>query len=106
MEYAAYCRVSTEEQAKGENYKLRCIICRILLRNGISISDEHWYMDDGFSGAERMRIVEEVAFFWMSWRKDCHVLVWKVDRLARDDFVAKIYRILKAGVVDFYHRTF
>ena len=63
--------VSTEEQAKGENIQTQVHnISEYCSRNGISISDEHWYMDDGFSGAERMRDRPEgVAFFWMSWRE-------------------------------------
>jgi site-specific DNA recombinase len=103
MQYAAYCRVSTEEQAKGENIQAQVFnINEYCSRNKIIIPEEFWYMDDGFSGAERMRDRPEGNRLLLDVLegKVGHVLIWRVDRLAREDFVAQeIYRILKgAGV--------
>lgn len=104
MQYAAYCRVSTEEQAKGENIQAQIFnISEYCSRKGIVIPEEYWYMDDGLSGAERMRdrpggnrlLLDALE------GKISHVLIWKVDRLAREDFVAQeIYRTLKGAGID------
>lgn len=103
MLYAAYCRVSTEEQAKGDNIQAQIYnISEYCSRNSISIPNDKWYLDDGFSGAERMRDrpAGNRLLLDVLEGKITHVLVWKVDRLARDDFIAQeIYKTLKSAGV-------
>lgn len=97
--YAAYCRVSTEEQAKNEtvagqieHIKSHCQI------NHITIPVDNWYIDDGFTGAASLRDRPSGANLLLDAMsgKFTHLIVVRVDRLAREDYVAQeAYHLLK-----------
>ena len=56
MLYSAYCRISTEEQAKNETiYAQIDAINAYFKQNKISIPKERWYIYDGYSGELMLR---------------------------------------------------
>ncbi|MGI6649585.1 MAG: recombinase family protein [Bacillota bacterium] len=103
MSYAAYCRVSTEEQAKGDNIQAQIQnIKEYCDRQNIVILEDNWFKDDGISGTIPLRDRPEGSRMLLDILegKITQVLILRVDRLARDEFVAQeIYQLFKkAGV--------
>ena len=98
-----YCRVSTDEQARGENIDGQ----KIEINSYLDTYDEpytvSWYIDEGISGATFMherpdgqRLMADI----IDGKLD-QVIVVRVDRLAREDLVAQvIYHSFKDHNID------
>ncbi|NLK51455.1 MAG: recombinase family protein [Syntrophomonadaceae bacterium] len=103
MSYAAYCRVSTEEQSKGDTIQAQIQnIKEYCQRNSIVISEDDWFKDDSISGALPLRDRPEGSRLLLDILegKITQVLILRVDRLARDEFVAQeIYQLFKKSGV-------
>lgn len=88
----AYCRVSTDEQARGENVDAQVIEIKTHLKQYTQPYKVQWYIDDGQSGTlflhertDGRRLLADV----MNNQLD-RVIVVRVDRLAREDLVSQV----------------
>lgn len=102
MSYAAYCRVSTDEQAKGENILSQIDIIENYCKRQV-INNIPFYLDDGISGTLPLRDRPEGNRLLLDIleKKINTVIIKSVDRLARDDYVAQeTYHIFKNAEVN------
>jgi len=103
MLYGAYCRVSTEEQAKNETIDAQIDAIRAYFKkNNISVPKERWYIDDGVSGELMLRERPDGARLLLDAveGKLTHLVVVRVNRIAREDFAAQeaFHTLKKCGV--------
>ncbi len=104
MLYAAYGRVSTEEQQKDETIDAQIDNIKTYFKtNKITISKDRWYLDDGVSGELMLRDRPDGARLLLDAveGKFTHLVVTKVDRIARDDYAAQeaFHTLKKMGVL-------
>lgn len=88
----AYCRVSTDEQARGENIEAQIIEIENFLKQYTEPYTIKWYKDDGISGTTFLQdrpYGRQLLTDVLSKQLD-QVLIVRVDRLAREDLVAQV----------------
>jgi site-specific DNA recombinase len=101
MNAVIYCRVSSKEQVEGTSLESQEIACRdYAQRDHLNVM--HVFVDRGESAkfADRPQLLEMIAFCGNRQNAVGELLVWKVDRLARnvgDHFSIKA-GLLKHGV--------
>lgn len=101
--YAAYCRVSTEEQAKNETIDAQIDAIKTHFKsNNIVVPKERWYIDDGYSGELMLRDRPDGARLLLDavGGKITHLVVVRVNRIAREDYAAQeaYHSLKKCGV--------
>ncbi len=103
LRIGCYARVSTEEQAKGENIETQVMEIEGYLGKYKVPFKVKWYLDDGISGTlflhERPDGRDLMADV-LSGQLD-QVIIVRVDRIARDDLVAQvIFRTFKDNNIE------
>lgn len=101
--YGAYCRVSTEEQAKNETIEAQIdVINAYFKQHDINIPRDHWYIDNGVSGELMLRDRPDGARLLLDAMegKITHLVVVRVNRIAREDYAAQeaYHTLKKCGV--------
>lgn len=102
-QYAAYCRVSSEEQQKNETIERQIdLLNDYILRSNIVIPNERWYIDENWSGTLLLRDRPDGSRMLLDAMegKFTHLLVTHVDRLGREDYAAQeaFHRLKSCGV--------
>ena len=96
----AYVRVSTEEQAKDDKYGIPSQIAdikRYCAQNDIEIDEEDWYIEEGVSGASRVRPELSKILGDEVHNPPIEVIVVaKADRISRDVTTYYVYKDLLA----------
>ncbi len=102
---AIYLRVSTDEQAKGDHYGLKVQEDRLrqfCASQGYSLSEEHVYRDEGFSGSleEKDRPALHSAFEAAKEKEFELLIVYRLDRLFRNQrkLLNALQRLMDYGV--------
>lgn len=92
MKHAAYCRVSTDEQAKKETIDTQIrLIKEYGERNNIMIEPDLWYLDDGVSGEILLRNRPEGQRLLLDAMEGLFdtLIIARVDRLSREDYTGQ-----------------
>ncbi len=101
MNAIIYCRVSSKEQVDGTSLESQELACREhAARNGLSVARVFVERGESAKYADRTQLLEMLAYCGAHKQKIEQLLVWKVDRLARnvgDHFNIKA-TLLKLGV--------
>ncbi len=103
MLYAAYCRVSSEEQSKDETIDIQIDILKAYFeKNNIIVPEKRWYLDDGVSGELILRDRPAGAKLLLDALDGrlTHLVIVRVNRIARDDYAAQeaFHTLKKMGV--------
>jgi DNA invertase Pin-like site-specific DNA recombinase len=101
MNAVIYCRVSSKEQVDGTSLESQELACReYATRNGLAVVRVFIERGESAKFADRTQLLELLAFCGERKERIEQLLVWKVDRLARnvgDHFNIKA-SLLKLGV--------
>lgn len=101
MKAVIYCRVSSKEQVEGTSLESQEAACReYALRNSLSVDRAFIERGESAKYADRTQLLEMMAYCANRANEITVLLVWKVDRLARnvgDHFTIKA-ALLKHGV--------
>ncbi|NMA64472.1 MAG: recombinase family protein [Syntrophomonadaceae bacterium] len=98
LRLAAYCRVSEEEQVRGENIDAQKMEIANYLKYYTEPYTITWYLDDGISSQTYLNERPEGSKLMAAVMEERYdqVIIQRVDRLARDDLIAQVmYRLFK-----------
>jgi site-specific DNA recombinase len=98
LRIAAYCRVSEEEQVRGENIDAQKMEITSYLNRYTDPYIITWYLDDGISSRTYLNERPEGSKLMAAVMEEKYdqVIIQRVDRLARDDLIAQVmYKLFK-----------
>src|ERR671927_387423 len=85
MNAVIYCRVSSKEQVEGTSLESQELACREYAgRNGINVSRVYVERGESAKFADRTQLLELLEFCHERQNNVQVLLVWKIDRLARN----------------------
>lgn len=99
LRIAAYCRVSEDEQVRGENIDAQVIEIEKYIKNYYTEPYKlTWYLDDGVSSKTFLHERPDGSKLFMAiMEEQCdEVIIQRVDRLSRDDLISQvIYKLFR-----------
>lgn len=98
LRVAAYCRVSEEEQVRGENIDAQKMEISSYLNRYTDPYTVTWHLDDGISSRTYLNERPEGSKLMAAVMEEKYdqVIIQRVDRLARDDLIAQVmYKLFK-----------